>query len=99
MRGADVANAVLAVPCRADRKRPSPLCATIHSPTPYAFQLFDRVMILLRGNVAYFGENGEGGRFGVISSGSCLLTEEHAFIRTPSAHLAKAWGTLSMPAG
>lgn len=34
------------------------LCATIHSPTPYCFNLFDRLMILLRGRVAYFGDNG-----------------------------------------
>lgn len=32
--------------------------ATIHSPTPYAFSLFDRLMLLLRGNVVYFGQNG-----------------------------------------
>jgi hypothetical protein len=34
------------------------ICATIHSPTPYSFNLFDSLMILLRGNVAYFGDNG-----------------------------------------
>lgn len=34
------------------------ICATIHSPTPYTFGLFDRLLLLLRGNVAYFGENG-----------------------------------------
>lgn len=34
------------------------ICATIHSPTPYCFNLFDTLMILLRGNVVYFGENG-----------------------------------------
>ena len=34
------------------------ICATIHSPTPYCFNLFDALMILLRGNVVYFGENG-----------------------------------------
>jgi ATP-binding cassette subfamily G (WHITE) protein 2 len=32
--------------------------STIHSPTPYAFNLFDDIMILLRGRVAYFGPNG-----------------------------------------
>lgn len=31
---------------------------TIHSPTPYTFNLFDDIMILLRGRVAYFGANG-----------------------------------------
>jgi len=35
------------------------VCATIHSPTPYCFGLFDRVLLLLRGNVVYFGANGE----------------------------------------
>ena len=35
------------------------VCATIHSPTPFAFALFDRLMMLLRGRVIYFGHNGE----------------------------------------
>ncbi|CAL8464553.1 g4088 [Coccomyxa elongata] len=34
------------------------VCATIHSPTPYAFRLFDRMMLLLRGRVVYFGPRG-----------------------------------------
>ena len=34
------------------------VCATIHSPTPYCFNLFDRVLLLLRGQVAFFGPNG-----------------------------------------
>ena len=34
------------------------VCATIHSPTPYCFGLFDRMMLLLRGEVVYFGPNG-----------------------------------------
>ena len=33
-------------------------CATIHSPSPYCFGLFDRMMLLLRGEVVYFGPNG-----------------------------------------
>lgn len=33
-------------------------CATIHSPTPYCFNLFDRLMLLLSGRVVYFGPNG-----------------------------------------
>lgn len=34
------------------------MCATIHSPTPYTFNLFDRLLLLLRGRVVYFGPNG-----------------------------------------
>jgi ATP-binding cassette, subfamily G (WHITE), member 2 len=34
------------------------VCATIHSPTPYCFSLFDRLLLLLRGEVVYFGESG-----------------------------------------
>lgn len=34
------------------------VCATIHSPTPYCFSLFDRLLLLLRGEVAYFGQCG-----------------------------------------
>lgn len=35
------------------------ICATIHSPTPFCFGLFDRMMILLRGYLIYAGTNGE----------------------------------------
>lgn len=35
------------------------ICATIHSPTPYTFNLFDRLLLLLKGRVVYFGPNGE----------------------------------------
>lgn len=34
------------------------ICATIHSPSPYAFALFDRVIMLVRGQVVYFGDRG-----------------------------------------
>lgn len=34
------------------------ICATIHSPTPFCFNLFDRMMILLGGSVVYSGHNG-----------------------------------------
>lgn len=34
------------------------ICATIHSPTPYCFALFDRLILLLRGRVVYFGDRG-----------------------------------------
>ena len=34
------------------------VCATIHSPSAYTFRLFDRLLILLRGRLAYFGTVG-----------------------------------------
>lgn len=34
------------------------ICATIHSPTPYCFALFDRMLLLLSGKMVYFGRNG-----------------------------------------
>ncbi|KAG7667438.1 hypothetical protein Ndes2526B_g02020 [Nannochloris sp. 'desiccata'] len=34
------------------------ICATIHSPTPYCFGLFDRMLLLLSGKMVYFGRNG-----------------------------------------
>ena len=38
------------------------IAATIHSPTPRTFDLFDRVLILQRGRIVYFGDNGESAR-------------------------------------
>jgi ABC-type multidrug transport system ATPase subunit len=35
------------------------VCATIHSPTAYAFGLFDRLLLLLNGRTTYFGAAGE----------------------------------------
>ena len=35
------------------------IVATIHSPTPYCFNLFDRLMILIGGYAIYHGPNGE----------------------------------------
>ena len=34
------------------------IVSTIHSPSPFTFRLFDRLMILLRGRVVYFGSRG-----------------------------------------
>lgn len=34
------------------------ICATVHSPTAYTFSLFDRMLLLLRGQAIYFGDNG-----------------------------------------
>jgi ATP-binding cassette subfamily G (WHITE) protein 2 len=36
------------------------ICATIHSPSAYCFGLFDRLLLLVRGQVVYFGETGPG---------------------------------------
>lgn len=35
------------------------VCATVHSPTPFAFSQFDRLLVLLQGKVVYFGKNSE----------------------------------------
>jgi ATP-binding cassette, subfamily G (WHITE), member 2 len=35
------------------------VCATIHSPSPQLFNLFDKIIILLSGRIAYFGDNGD----------------------------------------
>jgi ABC-type multidrug transport system ATPase subunit len=34
------------------------VCATIHSPSPYTFNLFDSLLVLVRGETVYFGPNG-----------------------------------------
>ncbi|GAX73408.1 hypothetical protein CEUSTIGMA_g860.t1 [Chlamydomonas eustigma] len=34
------------------------VCSTIHSPTAYCFNLFDRVTLLVSGNLVYFGQQG-----------------------------------------
>lgn len=35
------------------------ICATIHSPSSFTFNLFDKLMMLVRGRVVYFGEQDE----------------------------------------
>lgn len=35
------------------------VCATIHSPSPFAFSLFDKVLMLVRGEIVYFGDRGK----------------------------------------
>ena len=47
------------------------ICATIHNPTPFCFNLFDRLMILLHGRVVYSGENGKLPVLCIISHGLC----------------------------
>ncbi len=34
------------------------ICATIHSPSAYCFGLFDRLLLLVRGDAVYFGQTG-----------------------------------------
>eukprot|EP00195_Chlamydomonas_chlamydogama_P009759 CAMPEP_0202901782 /NCGR_PEP_ID=MMETSP1392-20130828/14649_1 /ASSEMBLY_ACC=CAM_ASM_000868 /TAXON_ID=225041 /ORGANISM="Chlamydomonas chlamydogama, Strain SAG 11-48b" /LENGTH=615 /DNA_ID=CAMNT_0049588397 /DNA_START=85 /DNA_END=1932 /DNA_ORIENTATION=+ len=41
------------------------ICATIHSPTQYCFNLFDRLIMLVRGRVVYFGAAQGGARFAI----------------------------------
>ena len=33
------------------------VCATIHSPSPYAFAMFDTLLLMLKGRTIYFGKN------------------------------------------
>lgn len=35
------------------------VCATVHSPSAYAFRLFDSLLMLLRGRTIYFGPQGK----------------------------------------
>ena len=34
------------------------ICATIHSPTQFAFSMFDNLLMMVKGRVIYFGEPG-----------------------------------------
>ena len=59
------------------------VCATIHSPTPYCFNQFDRLMLLLRGQTVYFGPNGAVQPSGLtytaaISLGYACRSSKHA---------------------
>lgn len=49
------------------------ICATIHSPTSYCFNLFDRLLMLVRGEVVYFGGVKESAAF--ATSGCCGVKE------------------------
>ena len=35
------------------------VCATIHSPSPFTFHLFERLLLMAGGRIAYFGQNGD----------------------------------------
>lgn len=43
------------------------ICATIHSPTQYCFSLFDNLLMLVQGQVVYFGEVANAATFGIAS--------------------------------
>ena len=34
------------------------VCASMTAPTPFTFRLFEKVLLLMRGRIAYFGNNG-----------------------------------------
>ena len=35
------------------------VCATIHSPSPFTFHLFERLLLMAGGRIVYFGDNGD----------------------------------------
>lgn len=41
------------------------ICATIHSPSQYCFNLFDKLLMLVRGQIVYFGDTSEGAQFAI----------------------------------
>ena len=47
------------------------VCATIHSPSPQTFGLFDKLIILLSGRIVYFGNNGALSRPMPLSMHAC----------------------------
>ena len=55
------------------------ICATIHSPPPYTFQLFDRLLVLVRGETVYFGPNGDAM---VSYFKACGVTPPHTMLST-----------------
>lgn len=54
------------------------VCATIHSPSHQTFSLFDKVIILLRGRIVYFGDNGAFPSFSCPCMSVHLLMVMHA---------------------
>ena len=71
------------------------ICATIHSPTPFCFRLFDRMMILLRGHMAYAGPNG-GDYMSCVLACGCVIDTLHS--HKPCAYSAlmnAAWHCVS----
>ena len=65
------------------------ICATIHSPSPYTFALFDRLLVLVRGECVYHGPNGqEMVRPRFFSSLASSLCVEHASGAMLCRHLA-----------
>jgi len=57
------------------------IMSTIHSPTPQAFQMFDKLLLLHKGNTVYFGNlHGE--------LGAANYFAEHGLVYHPSTNLA-----------
>ncbi len=63
------------------------VCATIHSPSPQTFDLFDRVIILLSGRIVYFGNNGRTPR-----SPHCSSAHKRTMLATAGQHHIHAQG-------
>lgn len=49
------------------------ICATIHSPTSFCFSLFDKLMMMVRGRIVYFGKQGERCLFVVHNFSPCFM--------------------------
>ena len=58
------------------------VCATIHSPTPYCFNQFDRLHLLLRGQTVYFGPNGA---LQLLAAQRCTAEEASALLLSAMA--------------
>lgn len=78
------------------------VCATIHAPTPFCFRLFDRLLVLARGEVAYHGPNGSE-MLAYFNSGALPYTPgtpstparalQHRLRADPLAHMHGVWAT------
>lgn len=62
------------------------VCATIHSPTSYCFNLFDKLMMLVRGRVVYFGSNADGAPVAFARS-VCANVKEYTEVRQGQVHV------------
>jgi ATP-binding cassette, subfamily G (WHITE), member 2 len=53
------------------------VCASIHAPSSTTFRLFDRLLLLLRGQVVYFGHQGMHAGFNTLVIVSPLVVQEN----------------------